>query len=98
MLSRSIRYLYNNKSEVGFIKKEITYIYLNSIVNEGEYLSGKSYIKKRCSVINIEIYFSDCIKLDDLKNKFIPRTNGIHKRKLLLFVDDLEDELKFLNL
>lgn len=76
-------------SQLTFIKNKKIYVYLSTIAEKGKYESGKQYIKTRSSKLGIKLYFSDCMELDDLKNKFIPHTNGIHKRNLLLFIDDL---------
>ena len=79
-----------NDCEIGIVKDNKKYIYLSTIVNIGKYESGKYYIKKRCKTIGITLYFSDCIELNDLKNFFIKNTNGIHKRSLLLFIQNKE--------
>jgi len=77
-----------NNREIGILKDNKKYIYLSTIVSFGKYESGKSYIKNRCIKIGITLHFSDCIELNDLKNKFIKKTNGIHRRSLLLFIDN----------
>ena len=74
---------------IGLRKDNKIYIYLSSIAMNGKYESGKFYIKNRCKKLGIKMHFSDCIELDELKNIFIPVTNGIHKRNLLLFVSDI---------
>ena len=83
------RPIFRNGEEIGVSEDNKTYIYLSTIASKGKYESGKYYIKSRCKKLNIKLYFSDCVDINDLKNIFIPNTNGIHKRHLLLFVNKI---------
>lgn len=77
--------IYRN-SRIGIIYNEIQYINIGVIAVEGNYLSGSPYIKKRCYILNINIHESKYIKLIDLKNIFIPRSNNPHRSDLLRFL------------
>lgn len=82
-------FIYMNGREIGYTKKNITYIDIMSIAVEGKYQSGSNYIQKRCKKLQIKIENSSYIALNDIKNILIQKMNNPHKKYLLLFVEDL---------